>query len=152
MPTTPCRTTSAQPGLRTRRHFLTTVAFMNAVRNDLRAHQVDLVYGVVRWIEPDRETFLPWARDRMACVIFNLKVRHDSARRDRAAADFRRLIDRALEQGGAHYLTYHRHATREQLERFHPRFREFLAEKEKRVPRNIWRSDWHHHQKSLFSL
>lgn len=126
-------------------------AFMEAVRNDLREHRVDLVYGVVRWIEPDHETFLPWARGRMACVIFNLNVRHDAEGKARAAQDFRRLIDRALEQVGAYYLTYHRHATRSQVEAAYPKFPQLLAEKEKRDPRQVWRSDWFRHYQQLFS-
>lgn len=127
------------------------LAFMDSVRGDMRKHSVDLVYGVVRWIEPDRETFLPWARGAMACVIFNLNVRHDEAGRAKAANDFRRLIDRALEQGGAFYLTYHSHASREQVEKAYPNFADFLAEKKERDPGDIWRSDWYRHYQKLFS-
>jgi FAD/FMN-containing dehydrogenase len=127
------------------------LAFMDAVREDLRKHAVDLVYGVVRWIEPDRETFLPWAQGAMACVIFNLNVRHDTAGRRKAAEDFRRLIDRALEQQGSFYLTYHSHATREQVETAYPNFADFLAQKQQRDPREIWRSDWCRHYQRLFA-
>lgn len=127
------------------------LAFMDAVRDDLRRHAVDLVYGVVRWIEPDRETFLPWARDRMACVIFNLNVRHDESGRAKAAEDFRRLIDRALEQGGAFYLTYHSHATREQVVTAYPNFPAFLVEKQQHDPQDVWRSDWYRHYQKLFA-
>jgi len=127
------------------------VRFMENARRDLLAHDVDMVYGVVRWIEPDRETFLPWARDRMACVIFNLNVRHDPAGKAKAAADFRRLIDLALNEGGSFYLTYHRHATREQMESAYPEFGQFLAEKERRDPGLVWRSDWYRHCRGLFA-
>jgi FAD/FMN-containing dehydrogenase len=127
------------------------IAFMDAVREDFRRHEVDLVYGVVRWIEPDHETFLPWARNRMACVIFNLNVQHDDAGRARAAEDFRRLIDRALEVGGSFYLTYHSHASRAQVEQAYPNFPDFLAEKQKRDPESVWRSDWYRHYETLFS-
>ena len=66
------------------------------------------------------------------------------------ANDFRRLIERAVERGGTYYLTYHRHATRQQVEAAHPRFSEMLAEKERRDPRNAWNSDWFRHHRSLF--
>lgn len=121
------------------------VDFFSDVRDDMRKHDVDLVYGVVRWIEPDQETFLPWARQRYACVIFNLNVRHDLDGQAKAANDFRRLIDRARERGGTYYLTYHRHATRQQVEAAYPRFAEVLAEKQRRDPRNTWNSDWFRH-------
>lgn len=127
------------------------IDFFDDTREDMRRFDVDLVYGVVRWIEPDRETFLPWARERYACVIFNLNVRHDAAGLSKAADDFRRLIARALERGGSYYLTYHRHATRQQVESAHPRFAEMLAEKERRDPDNIWNSDWFRHYREMFS-
>lgn len=125
-------------------------SFFDNVRADIRRHQTDLVYGVVRWIEPDKESFLPWARQRYACIIFNLNVRHDREGKARAAADFRRLIDRALEEGGSYYLTYHRHATRSQVESAHPNFSEMLAEKERRDPAGVWNSDWYQHYREMF--
>lgn len=122
-------------------------AFMESVRADFRHHNVDVVYGVVRWIEPDHETFLPWARDRMACVIFNLNVHHDAEGQAKAKSDFRRLIDRSLEQGGSFYLTYHRHATRRMVEAAYPRFAEWIEQKERRDPGLVWRSDWYQHMR-----
>jgi FAD/FMN-containing dehydrogenase len=126
------------------------IDFLDDVRSDMRRHHTDLVYGVVRWIERDNETFLPWARKPYACVIFNLNVRHDGEGRAKAAADFRRLIDRALERGGSYYLTYHRHATRLQVESAYPEFADMLAEKERRDPQEVWRSDWHDHYRRMF--
>ena len=54
-------------------------AFMEAARATLRAHRANVIYGTVRLIEKDDETFLAWARDRYACVIFNLHVDHTPA-------------------------------------------------------------------------
>jgi hypothetical protein len=50
---------------------------------------------------------LAWARERWTCIVFNCT---SSTRRGiaKAATDFRRLIDRAIELGGSYYLTYHR--------------------------------------------
>lgn len=127
------------------------VDFMEAVREDMREHGTDLVYGVVRWIEPDRETFLKWARKPFACIIFNLNVQHGPKGEAVAAADFRRLIDRALERGGSYYLTYHRHADRVRVETAYPEFSAMLAEKEKRDPRQVWNSDWYRHYRDLFA-
>ena len=53
----------------------------------------NVVYGTVRLIEKDDETFLAWASDRYACVIFNLHVEHTSEAIDAAADAFRELID-----------------------------------------------------------
>lgn len=126
-------------------------AFFDTVRDDMRARKMDLVYGVVRWIKADRESFLPWAREDFACIIFNLNVQHSREGKKKAAADFRRLIDHALSYGGSYYLTYHKYATKQQVSAAYPQFEDFLAEKEQRDPAHLWRSDWWAHQRQLFA-
>lgn len=84
---------------------------------------------------------LPWARRPYACVVVNLHVRHDEAGIEKARADFRRLIDRALERGGSFFLTYHRWATREQLLRAYPELPAFLPAKDALDPEQRFQSD-----------
>src|SRR5205823_14300907 len=100
--------------------------FMGAVADDFRTHGVDVIYGTIRLVEPDQETFLAWAREPWACIIFNLHTVHTRDGLDHAADAFRRLIARGIERGGSYYLTYHRWATREQVETCYPQFTEFL--------------------------
>ena len=71
---------------------------------------------------------------------------------ERHSADaFRRLIDMASDRGGSYFLTYHRHATREQVEACHLRFQEeFLARKERHDPGGLFDSDWHRHHVAHF--
>jgi FAD/FMN-containing dehydrogenase len=106
-----------------------------------RAMGQPVVYGTIRLIQPDRETFLPWARAPYACVIFNLAETTPGS----AAETFRALIDLAISRAGSFYLTYHRHATAPQLRACYPRIDEFLALKEKYDPRGVFRSDWYGH-------
>jgi methyltransferase (TIGR00027 family) len=117
-------------------------AFMDRVRADFREHEVELIYGTIRLIEQDEESFLAWAREDFACVVFNLHVEHDEAGLVRAAADFRRLIDRALALGGSYYLTYHRWATPEQVLAAYPQLPEFLEHKLRYDPTEVFQSDW----------
>ena len=123
--------------------------FLAAVRDDARRHGVDIVYGTIRVIERDDESLLAWARERWACVVFNLHVDHTPEGLAKAAADFRRLIDRAAELGGSYYLTYHRWATAEQVAGCHPRMHEFLNQKAQYDPRGVFSSDWHEHHLEL---
>ncbi|WP_022924409.1 FAD-binding oxidoreductase [Serinicoccus marinus] len=120
-------------------------SFMRACREDFRAHEVECIYGTVRLIEPDEESFLPWAQGLRACIIVNLHVQHDEAGITKAADDFRRIIDRALERGGSFYLTYHRWATREQLLAAHPRLPAFLEKKHEHDPDDVFTSEWYRH-------
>ena len=100
-------------------------AFMSAVVRRTRAStpQCDLRHHPL--IEKDDESVLAWARQPWACVVINLHVDHDAGGAAKAERDFRRLIDAASEFGGSYYLTYHRWATREQVERCHPRMASF---------------------------
>lgn len=124
-------------------------AFMGDVADDFRAHATRVIYGTVRLIEPDVDSFLAWATQPWACVIFNLHVDHTPSGIARAADEFRRLIDRALAHGGTYYLTYHRWATRQQLTTAYPRFSEFLAEKRRHDPAERFQSDWYRHYSAL---
>jgi FAD/FMN-containing dehydrogenase len=125
--------------------------FMAEVATDFRLHATPVIYGTVRLIERDDESFLAWARQPWACIVFNLHVDHTPEGIARAAAAFRRLIDRALGLGGSFYLTYHRWATREQVEAAYPQFPAFLAEKLRYDPEERFQSEWYRHYRELFA-
>jgi FAD/FMN-containing dehydrogenase len=116
---------------------------MDEVAGDFREHHVDLVYGTVRLIERDEETFLAWAREPWACVIFNLHTVHTPKGIAESAEAFRRLIDIAIAHGGSYYLTYHRWARPDQVDACHPRFHDFLAAKQRHDPEERFQSDWY---------
>lgn len=124
--------------------------FLAAVADDFRAHGVDLIYGTVRLIERDDDSFLAWATDRWACVILNLHTVHTADGIAHSVAAFRRLIDLAIERGGKYFLTYHRWATREQVETCYPQIREFLRLKLEHDPHERFQSDWYRHTRDLF--
>jgi hypothetical protein len=84
-------------------------------------------------------------------VIFNLHVEHTRAGIEFAAYAFRRLIDLALAEGGSFYLTYHRWATRAQLDAAHPRLGEFLERKLEWDPAERFQSEWYRHMKRLYA-
>ncbi|HYG09859.1 MAG TPA: FAD-binding oxidoreductase [Pyrinomonadaceae bacterium] len=124
--------------------------FLEIVRRDFRRHGVELIYGTVRLIERDEESFLAWAKEAYACVVFNLHTEHSATGISKAQADFRRLITRAIEQGGSYYLTYHRWATREQVETCYPQLTEFLRLKRRYDPAETFQSDWYRHYRQMF--
>jgi len=124
--------------------------FFDEVRDDFRRNSVNLIYGTVRIIEHDDESFLPWARQAYACVIFNLHTVHDPEGLQRSADAFRRLINMAARRGGTYYLTYHRFATRKQVEACYPQFAEFLQVKRKYDTEERFQSDWYRHYRTMF--
>jgi len=125
--------------------------FLDEVREDFRKNKVELIYGTVRLIERDDESFLPWAKRPYACTIFNLHTVHSPDGLQRSAEAFTRLIDMAVRRGGTYYLTYHRHATRKQVESCYPQFADFLRLKRKYDPEERFQSDWYRHYKTMFA-
>jgi FAD/FMN-containing dehydrogenase len=127
------------------------VPFMAKVRQDFIDHHVDMTYGTIRFIERDNDTFLPWAREPSVGIVCNLHVMHTETGIQKAAGDFRRIIDRAIELGGRFYLTYHRWATRKQVETCYPQFADFLRLKKKYDPEERLQSDWYRHYNTMFA-
>src|SRR5881296_2341198 len=66
--------------------FLTQAAAL------LRSNRTTVIYGTVRLIEKDDESFLAWAKESYACIIFNLLTFHTPAGVEASARSFRGLI------------------------------------------------------------
>jgi FAD/FMN-containing dehydrogenase len=126
-------------------------AFLANVRRDFLQNGVKLIYGTIRLIERADESVLAWARENWVCIVMNLHVDHSQEGIAKAAEDFRRLIDRAIERGGNYFLTYHRFASREQVEACYPQMPAFLAAKLKYDPGEVFQSDWYRHYRQMFS-
>jgi FAD/FMN-containing dehydrogenase len=124
--------------------------FLAAVRADFRQHGVQVIYGTIRLIERDAESVLAWAREPWVCTVMNLHVDHTAEGIAKAAADFRRLIDRAIALGGSYFLTYHRWASRAQVERCYPQFPDFLRAKRRHDPAEVFQSEWYRHYRVMF--
>ena len=127
------------------------VKFMAEVSDDFRKNDVEPIYGTIRLIERDEESFLAWAKQAYACIIFNLHAVHTPEGLEHTAHAFRRLIDIALRLGGSYYLTYHKYATRNQVLACYPQFPEFLRLKKKYDPEERFQSNWYRYYKKMFA-
>ncbi len=125
--------------------------FMKNVANDPNLREMNVVYGTVRLIKKDDETFMPWAKEDFACIIFNLHVPHHMTGFQFAGDYFSGLIDHALAFDGSFYLTYHRFARKDQILKAYPQFPEFLALKLKYDPQELFQSTWYRYYKRMFS-
>lgn len=121
------------------------------LRSDFRENGTNVVYGTVRLIEKDSESFLAWANQDFAATVFNFHVEHTPEGIETAKGQFRLLIDRALEHGGSYFLTYHRWARKDQVLKAYPQFPEFLRLKRKYDPEERFQSEWYRHYKAMFS-
>lgn len=127
------------------------MSFFVKIRRDLKESAADLTYGTIRFIEADRETKLPWAKEKSVCVVCNLHVQHTEAGIAKAKKDFRMIIDRTIEFGGSFYLTYHRWATPEQIKSCYPTIGDFFRLKRKYDPDERFQSDWYRHYAPAFT-
>jgi FAD/FMN-containing dehydrogenase len=125
-------------------------AFMAEVRDYAARNKVEIIYGTIRLIEQDRESFLPWARRPYACVIFNVHVEHTTSGLIKAGDVFRRLIDIGIKHGGSYYPTYNRYALRRQVDACHPRLQEMLRLKRKYDEKELFQSEWYRHYKKMY--
>ena len=102
-------------------------------------------------IEKDDESFLAWAKQSYACIIFNLLTLHTPEGIEASATSFRGLIDLAIKRGGSYYLTYHRFARHEQVVACYPQLEKFLERKRHYDPAECFQSDWYRHYRKLFA-
>jgi FAD/FMN-containing dehydrogenase len=124
--------------------------FLAQAADLLRSNHTTVIYGTVRLIEKDDESFLAWAKESYACVIFNLLTLHTPGGIEASARSFRGLIDLAIARGGSYYLTYHKFAKPEQVTTCYPQFKEFLGLKLKYDPAERFQSDWYRYYRKLF--
>jgi FAD/FMN-containing dehydrogenase len=125
--------------------------FLGRAAELLRTGNARVIYGTVRLIEKDDESFLPWAKQSYACIIFNMLTFHTTAGINASAHAFRSLIDLAIARGGNYYLTYHRFATRQQVLSCYPQFKSFLDLKRKYDPEERFQSEWYRHYRKMFA-
>ena len=117
--------------------------FMHAAADELVRRKADVIYGTIRLIEQDDETFLNWAKRPYACIVFNLHFQHTEYGISKVADDLRCLIDLATARGGSYFLTYNRFATPDQLTHCYPQFGSFLELKRRYDSGGVFSSDWH---------
>jgi len=128
------------------------ISFMKNAASLLRESGLPVIYGTMRLIRKDSESYLPWAKQDFACVIFNLHLEHTDAGIALAQQTFRALIVLALEHSGSYFLTYHRWAEKAQVEAAYPNFQDFLKEKIAYDPSQQFQSEWWRHYQKMFGI
>lgn len=126
------------------------ISFLEESRRLLLLGGLPLVYGTIRFIEPDKDSFLAWAKRRYACVIFTAHTSGEPRALKKTEETCRQLIRAGNKRNGSFYLTYNRFATREDVLSAYPQFLEFLSLKRKYDPYEQFQSEWYRHYKSLY--
>ncbi len=117
--------------------------FLDAARQIIPRHDVDLLNVTIRNVLADQDSFLRYAdRDLFAFVMLFNQPR-TSAADERMAALTRELIDAALANGGRFYLPYRLHATPEQLAGAYPQAARFFERKRHYDPHELFQNQFY---------
>jgi FAD/FMN-containing dehydrogenase len=127
------------------------IAFLEEARRALLKSETPLIYGTVRFIEQDRDSFLAWAKKRYACVIFTPHYSGGASAIRKAGEHYRQLAQGATKRGGSFYLTYNHFAARSDMDAAYPQFAEFLQLKRKYDPAELFQSEWYRHYRDLYA-
>jgi FAD/FMN-containing dehydrogenase len=127
------------------------ISLLEEARRTLLASELRLIYGAIRFIEPDKDSYLAWAKKRYACVVFSPHTSVETQDLKKTADTCRQLIRAATKRSGSFYLTYNRFATREELASAYPQFQDFLKLKRQYDPREMFESDWYRYYKDLYA-
>jgi FAD/FMN-containing dehydrogenase len=126
------------------------ISLLEEARRILLASGMPLIYGTIRFIEQDKDSYLAWAKKRYACVIFSPHSSGETQALRKTGDVCRQLIRAANKRGGSFYLTYNCFATRDELTSAYPQFQEFLNVKKQYDPRETFQSDWYRYYKGLY--
>jgi FAD/FMN-containing dehydrogenase len=125
-------------------------ALLADLREMARREKIEIVHALVRAVEPDRESFLAWARKPYACIDLHVHVEHGTSGTIRAGDQFRRLLDLGVKHGGGFHPAYNRYALRRQVDAALPRMQDFLRLKRKYDPQEVLQSDWYRHYRRMY--
>ena len=125
--------------------------FFETVRADFIKHETRLIYGTIRFVRRDTESFIPWAKGDFACVIFNLHTPLNSLGKAQTRQAFSRLIQIICEHQGTYYLTYENDASRKQIAKCYPEMKRFLRQKLQHDPAEVFQNNWYRFHKQLLS-
>jgi FAD/FMN-containing dehydrogenase len=114
--------------------------FIPKIRDILAAHGVDVANISIRHALPDTGSYLAWAREEVFAFVLYYRQCTDSPARHEVATWTRELIDAATGVGGAYYLPYQLHATKEQLLKAYPRTPDLVEVKHRVDPEYRFRN------------
>ena len=117
--------------------------FVAQARAALEERRCALTRLEVRRVLPENETFLRWARRDYAALRIEFRMRETIGACVNAAALRRRLIDLALDAGGALAPAHLPQASRAQAAACFPMLGEFLAEKRRHDPAERMLGAWY---------
>ena len=117
--------------------------FLEQVRAIIPAYRADLLNVTIRFVAPDRESFLRYADQNLFALVMLFHQPRTLEADQWMAGMTRELIDAALALGGRYYLPYRLHATLEQFYRAYPQAPQFFKLKRQYDPEELFQNEWY---------
>jgi decaprenylphospho-beta-D-ribofuranose 2-oxidase len=125
--------------------------FVRMAKPILAGGVLKVLNTTVRMVHENHEAFLTYARrDAFSFVLF-FEQKLDAASIRRTEAELKRLLDCALECGGAYYLCYQRVADPAQLAKAYPKIGAFFKAKRRYDPDDLFVNDFYRQYGPAFS-
>jgi hypothetical protein len=113
--------------------------------------RVAVVRLELRPTQPEKETYLSWARRAYVQASITLGVPATLGASVRIAQVSGELLDACIDRGGSFSIAQTTDANREQVEACYPGLRSFLAEKKKLDPAEKMVNPWYRHYRGLLT-
>jgi decaprenylphospho-beta-D-ribofuranose 2-oxidase len=114
------------------------VVFIDELRAIVQRRHVNLLNATVRYIAPNDDTFLNYARREYFAVVLDINVKSSLAGQTAAAEMTREIIDLAISEGGTFYLPYLLYYDKSELAAAYPKIDEFFDMKRQFDPGELF--------------
>jgi decaprenylphospho-beta-D-ribofuranose 2-oxidase len=114
------------------------VAFIDELRAVIGRRHVNLLNATVRYISPNGDSFLNYARRDYFAVVLYINVKSSLAGQSAAREMTRELIDLSITEGGTFYLPYLLYYDKSELAAAYPNIEEFFDMKRQYDPSGLF--------------
>jgi len=117
---------------------------------ELNSYTKNILLNItIRFVKKDDESFLSYARQDSFAFVFYWRSKNNNDADAELEQIHMKLSDSAISLGGSFYLPYRHHYSVTQLLECYPNFYEFIIEKLKYDPNEIFSNNWYRHCQTL---
>ncbi len=119
------------------------VTFLDELRAVIERRHVNLLSATIRYITPNDDSFLNYARHEYLAVVLYINVKSSPAGQAAAVEFTRELIDLSIADGGTFFLPYSLYYDKSELEAAYPNIDEFFDMKRQYDPSELFRNSFY---------
>jgi len=113
-------------------------SFIDSLRKIIRDEDINLLSVTIRHVPENKEAFLSYSKNDRFAVVLYINQGLSEKEKNKAEKWTQKIIDLAIENKGAYYLTYQLYPTQEQIRTVYPEIDNFFSEKKKYDPEEMF--------------